>query len=91
MKACGIDEYANVLKKYIDQDAPEESTNPNYYVCYAAYIPIDLRKPISFTEFSWDPEKERFIKLLNCLAAEHKQLRFVRVGVGSPRKYYTIS
>ena len=74
VKACGIDEYANVLKKYIDQDAPEESTNPNYYVCYAAYIPIDLRKPISFTEFSWDPEKERFIKIAQLLSLSTSSL-----------------
>ena len=51
VKGCGIEEYANVLRMCIDQDAPDGNCNPNYYVCYAAYIPIDLRKPISFTDF----------------------------------------
>ena len=67
MKGCGIEEYASVLRMCIDQVAQTANCNPNYYVGHVAYIPIDLRKPISFTDLPWDPEKDRFVKIAQLL------------------------
>jgi len=58
-----IDQFMQVLQNCIAESNSNANTKPNYYICHAAHIPIDLNKKITVREFPWDPEKERLVEI----------------------------
>eukprot|EP00943_MAST-04B_sp_MAST-4B-sp1_P002748 g2748.t1 len=73
-----IDQFMEVLQTCITESSSSNANKAsNYYICHAAYIPIDLNNKITVSEFPWDPEKKRFINIAERLGLDTNSLELL--------------